>query len=69
VKTFETADPLETGYELPDGQVITNRDQLFRCCEMLFNPSIMVRERRERRGEGRERQADRKIEKRGRKER
>merc|ERR1712036_163327 len=35
---------LEKQYELPDGQVITVGAERFRCCEPLFNPSLIGKE-------------------------
>merc|ERR1719251_801268 len=35
---------VEKQYELPDGQVITIGNERFRCCEPLFQPSLIGKE-------------------------
>ena len=41
MKKAETSSELEQNYELPDGQVITIENELFRCTETLFKPSML----------------------------
>merc|ERR1712079_343860 len=40
----ESSQDVEKSYELPDGQVITVGAERFRCCEPLFNPSLIGKE-------------------------
>ncbi|KRX08339.1 hypothetical protein PPERSA_03333 [Pseudocohnilembus persalinus] len=40
VKAYSESSSQDKPYELPDGQVITVKDQRFRCPELLFNPML-----------------------------
>ena len=44
LKTAETNANIEKLYELPDGQILTVRNERFSCTEILFKPSIIDKE-------------------------
>jgi actin len=44
LQSYEKSAQNDKPYELPDGQVITVRDQRFRCPELLFRPSLIGKE-------------------------
>eukprot|EP01083_Nonionella_stella_P116848 347591_1 len=39
----ETSSDIEKNYELPDGQIITNGAERFRCSEVMYKPSLIVK--------------------------
>ncbi len=44
LKKAETSSDIEKNYELPDGQVITIGAEMFRCSEVLFQPTFIGKE-------------------------